>query len=163
MTTRARAGGGRGKEVLQNEPDDELDEESEQFQFWGVMLAYADQRGDLRPLAQVLEARIPLPDWVLADLVAILRKRRLRPPRPMSDAFKRAAVLAAKNLYDKSKRPGETAAQRVKRVVQEFNDAQFKGRKHRGLRVTEAALTNLVGGRSRLARAGQRRRKAERR
>jgi hypothetical protein len=134
-------------------------------QFWMVMLAFADQRGDLRPLADVLEARIPLPGWVLKDVVEILRKRRLRPRQMLSVAYKQEMVLWAKHLYDKDKpKPEERkAAQHLSRFVREFNDKHFWKPEYHHLRLTEASLKNLIGGRGRLARTGQQRRKAERR
>jgi hypothetical protein len=100
---------------------------------WELVLAMADERGDLRPLAQLLEARVPLPAAVREHLAYMFRDRRLQPRQPLVTDYKRTIVQQAKRLYDKSGRQqGETAEQHRVRFARDYNDKHFKNPKNWG-------------------------------
>jgi hypothetical protein len=125
-----------------------------------VMLAFADERGDLRPLAQLLRAGVELPDWVRNELADLFDARRLQPRRvdlwrdnkAARDAFFGAVTLQVRGLYrDAKQQPGETSKQRLARVVHAYAEGNKLGPRLEKRLTT--AVTNLLGGRGRLARS----------
>lgn len=120
---------------------------------WTMVLFAAHEQSDLRPLAQLLEAGVPLPKWVSHDLAQIFKQRQLQPRRRLEIDYRRQLVLHAKKLYDAARAasPGETAEQTRRRVLNQINNKLPKP-----WQVSDKSLLREIGGRSRLAGVRQR-------
>jgi hypothetical protein len=98
-------------------------------------LAEADQNRDLRSLGKLLLSDTTLPDWARSAMGELFLECRLQPRRidlrrgnkTTRDLFKRLAAIQIHHLHRNAERlPGETSKERLKRIIHEYVERNFK-------------------------------------
>ena len=94
--------------------DDELE--------WSSALMQADETGDLRQLFELMltklvRAGVEVPEWACEELAELLTVRRLSGRRRRSREEEQARHARATYFSLWSRKPGETRARRIERVI----------------------------------------------
>ena len=94
--------------------DDELE--------WSSALMQADETGDLRQLFELMltklvRAGVEVPEWACEELAELLTVRRLSGRRRRSREEEQARHARATYFSIWSRKPGETRARRIERVI----------------------------------------------